>query len=210
MDDYIEEPLEPIEFGRIGAQAAKQAILQKIRDAEREQVLAVRIGLRLEAVAAVVDGLADRWVHLPNSNRVFGGSTPLAYMIRGGVPAASSTCAMICVVPFADNAAMMGAGGLSSLLQSQSQAQAGRLAQMAQGLDYQVTICDPREEYAEGWNIPGVELKRGIYGKYDCVVIVTDHKSFDYDAMVSEADIIVDTRNAMRKIEGDRENIRRL
>ena len=40
IDEYIEEPLEPIEFGRIGAQAAKQVILQKIRDAEREQVLA--------------------------------------------------------------------------------------------------------------------------------------------------------------------------
>jgi xanthine dehydrogenase accessory factor len=33
---------------------------------------------------------------------------------------------------------------------------------MAQGLDYQVTICDPREEYAEGWNVAGVELKRGM------------------------------------------------
>jgi N utilization substance protein A len=40
IDEFIEEPLEPIEFGRIGAQAAKQVILQKIRDAEREQVLA--------------------------------------------------------------------------------------------------------------------------------------------------------------------------
>ena len=39
LGGYIEEPLEAIEFGRIGAQAAKQAILQKIRDAEREQVL---------------------------------------------------------------------------------------------------------------------------------------------------------------------------
>jgi N utilization substance protein A len=39
VEDYIEEPLEPIEFGRIGAQAAKQVILQKIRDAEREQLL---------------------------------------------------------------------------------------------------------------------------------------------------------------------------
>ncbi len=39
IGEYIEEPLEPIEFGRIGAQAAKQAILQRIRDAEREQVL---------------------------------------------------------------------------------------------------------------------------------------------------------------------------
>ena len=37
--EYIEEALEPIDFGRIGAQAAKQVILQKIRDAEREQVL---------------------------------------------------------------------------------------------------------------------------------------------------------------------------
>jgi N utilization substance protein A len=31
--------MEPIDFGRIGAQAAKQVILQKIRDAEREQLL---------------------------------------------------------------------------------------------------------------------------------------------------------------------------
>lgn len=39
VDDYIEEPVESIAFGRIGAQAAKQVILQKIRDAEREQIL---------------------------------------------------------------------------------------------------------------------------------------------------------------------------
>jgi len=39
LDDYIEETIEPVDFGRIGAQAAKQVILQKIRDAEREQIL---------------------------------------------------------------------------------------------------------------------------------------------------------------------------
>jgi len=39
LDGYIEEALEPVEFGRIGAQAAKQVILQKIREAEREQIL---------------------------------------------------------------------------------------------------------------------------------------------------------------------------
>ncbi len=39
MDEYIEEPIENIPFGRIGAQAAKQVILQRIRDAEREQIL---------------------------------------------------------------------------------------------------------------------------------------------------------------------------
>src|SRR5213593_1166618 len=39
IGDIVEEPLEPVAFGRIGAQAAKQVILQKIRDAEREQIL---------------------------------------------------------------------------------------------------------------------------------------------------------------------------
>ncbi len=40
MGEFIEAPLESIDFGRIGAQAAKQVIFQKIRDAEREQILA--------------------------------------------------------------------------------------------------------------------------------------------------------------------------
>jgi len=40
IDEFVEEQLESIDFGRIGAQAAKQVIFQKIRDAEREQILA--------------------------------------------------------------------------------------------------------------------------------------------------------------------------
>jgi transcription termination/antitermination protein NusA len=39
LGGFVEEPLQAPEFGRIGAQAAKQAILQRIRDAEREQML---------------------------------------------------------------------------------------------------------------------------------------------------------------------------
>ncbi len=39
LDDIIEEPIANVEFGRIGAQTAKQVILQRIRDAEREQIL---------------------------------------------------------------------------------------------------------------------------------------------------------------------------
>ena len=39
LGEYIEEPLGGLEVGRIGAQTAKQVILQKIRDAEREQIL---------------------------------------------------------------------------------------------------------------------------------------------------------------------------
>ncbi|CAG2133382.1 transcription termination factor NusA [Cupriavidus numazuensis] len=39
LGDYVEQQIESVEFGRIGAQAAKQVILQRIRDAEREQIL---------------------------------------------------------------------------------------------------------------------------------------------------------------------------
>ena len=46
---------------------------------------------------------------------------------------------------------IIGAGQLSTYL-----------AQMAQALDYQVTICDPREEYTTTFDVPGVELRRGM------------------------------------------------
>lgn len=39
VGQFVEEPIEGMEVGRIGAQTAKQVILQKIRDAEREQIL---------------------------------------------------------------------------------------------------------------------------------------------------------------------------
>ena len=39
VGEFIEEQIESLAFGRIGAQAAKQVILQRIRDAEREQIL---------------------------------------------------------------------------------------------------------------------------------------------------------------------------
>ncbi|MDB5728886.1 MAG: nusA [Noviherbaspirillum sp.] len=40
VDDYIEEPIESVDFGRRFAQDTKQVVLQRIRDAEREQILA--------------------------------------------------------------------------------------------------------------------------------------------------------------------------
>ena len=39
VGDVIKEAIDSVEFGRIGAQAAKQVILQKVREAEREQIL---------------------------------------------------------------------------------------------------------------------------------------------------------------------------
>jgi N utilization substance protein A len=40
VGDFIEQPMESVEFGRIGAQTAKQVIVQKVREAERAQVVA--------------------------------------------------------------------------------------------------------------------------------------------------------------------------
>jgi len=40
VDDYIEEPIESVDLGRRFAQDTKQVVLQRIRDAEREQILA--------------------------------------------------------------------------------------------------------------------------------------------------------------------------
>jgi UDP-N-acetyl-D-glucosamine dehydrogenase len=44
----------------------------------------------------------------------------------------------------------------------------------------------------------GIELSSAAYepGSYDCVVIVTDHSSLDYDRLVDEASLVVDLRNA--------------
>ena len=54
-------------------------------------------------------------------------------------------------------------------------------------------------EWSAGFDIKAVDLTRGSIAQYDCVVIITEHKAFDYDAMVAEADLIVDTRNAIKQ-----------
>ncbi|MCU1307519.1 MAG: UDP-glucose/GDP-mannose dehydrogenase family protein [Acidobacteriaceae bacterium] len=38
-------------------------------------------------------------------------------------------------------------------------------------------------------------------GQYDCVLIVTDHSDFDYVRIVQESQLVIDTRNATRRIE---------
>jgi UDP-N-acetyl-D-glucosamine dehydrogenase len=41
-------------------------------------------------------------------------------------------------------------------------------------------------------------------GKYDCVVIITDHSDYDYRAIVGESQLVVDTRNATKGIDSPR------
>ena len=49
-----------------------------------------------------------------------------------------------------------------------------------------------------GYDMRAVDLTRSALAQYDCVVIITDHKKFDYDAIVAGSDLVVDTRNAIK------------
>jgi N utilization substance protein A len=53
---YITEPMESVEFGRIAAQTAKQVIVQKVREAERAQV----VDLYREKVGQMIHGTVKR------------------------------------------------------------------------------------------------------------------------------------------------------
>ncbi|HEY5566240.1 MAG TPA: transcription termination factor NusA [Gammaproteobacteria bacterium] len=58
VGEYVEQPMESVDFGRIAAQTAKQVIVQKVREAEREQVVEeyqTRVGELLSGIVKRVD-----------------------------------------------------------------------------------------------------------------------------------------------------------
>ena len=59
----------------------------RILDADRLTRISYLIGIFKALGVLHADTLADAWVRQPNSNPLFAGLTPLAYMIRGGLPA---------------------------------------------------------------------------------------------------------------------------
>ena len=56
VGDFIEDPMDSIDFGRIGAQTAKQVIVQKVREAERAQV----VDAYQDRVGELVNGIVKR------------------------------------------------------------------------------------------------------------------------------------------------------
>jgi UDP-N-acetyl-D-glucosamine dehydrogenase len=52
-----------------------------------------------------------------------------------------------------------------------------------------------------------VDLTPTNLAAYDCVVIATDHSNYDYPAIVESAQLVVDTRNATRRIARNRNKI---
>jgi hypothetical protein len=65
----------------------KRAPAAKVLEADRLLRVSYLIGIFKALHILHSRALADQWVQMPNSNRLFAGDTPLAYMIRGGVPA---------------------------------------------------------------------------------------------------------------------------
>jgi UDP-N-acetyl-D-glucosamine dehydrogenase len=56
-------------------------------------------------------------------------------------------------------------------------------------------------------NMQSVELSPQRLASYDCVLIATDHTSYDYEAIVRDSKLVVDTRNATRHVKQDREKV---
>src|SRR5713226_8216281 len=64
VDDELEQELPPQEFGRIAAQTAKQVILQRVRDAERERIYAEFTGKESQVLRGIVHRIEKRNVIL--------------------------------------------------------------------------------------------------------------------------------------------------
>jgi N utilization substance protein A len=72
VGDYIEEQIESVEFGRIAAQTAKQVIVQKVREAERERVVEAYQGREGELVLGTVKRVERGNVYLDLGSGVEG------------------------------------------------------------------------------------------------------------------------------------------
>ena len=93
VGDFIEESMEPPEFGRIAAQAAKQVIVQKVRQAERELVVEAyseRVGElvygqveRMERGGMIVDLGENAKAFIPARHAIPGETARLKDRIRG-------------------------------------------------------------------------------------------------------------------------------
>lgn len=60
---------------------------ERVLDADALTRVSYLIGIFKALNILYSEPLADAWPQRPNSNRIFGGQTPLAYLIKGGLPA---------------------------------------------------------------------------------------------------------------------------
>jgi len=56
-------------------------------------------------------------------------------------------------------------------------------------------------------NMKSVPISKDMLAKYDAALIATDHSSYDYHAIVDGSKLVVDTRNATRRVTRNRDRI---
>jgi len=56
-------------------------------DEDRLRRISYLVGIFKALNILYSEDLADQWMQRPNKNRIFGGMTPVNYLIRGGIPA---------------------------------------------------------------------------------------------------------------------------
>lgn len=70
---------------------------------------------------------------------------------------------------------------------------------------------DPYVHYLEGYDdVKKIELEDGILQQMDCILIATDHSNYDFEWIVKNSTLVVDTRNAAKEVKTGREKIVRL
>jgi UDP-N-acetyl-D-glucosamine dehydrogenase len=88
-----------------------------------------------------------------------------------------------------------------------------RLMELLQDQGAVLSYNDPHIPVLPGmrhYRVPALEsepLTEAYLASLDCLLIATDHSSYDWDFLVQHAPLIIDTRNATRDVTSDREKI---
>ncbi len=85
-----------------------------------------------------------------------------------------------------------------------------RLRDRGASVDYNdphVPQTHPMRHYPELPLMKSVDLSPQVLASYDCVLVATDHKAYDWQLIADHAKLIVDTRNALAKTAGKRDHI---
>ena len=66
--------------------------------------------------------------------------------------------------------------------------------------DPHIPVVPPTREHPQFAGMKSVPMTAANLKKYDAVLISTDHTSYDYNAIVAGAKLVIDTRNACKNV----------
>jgi UDP-N-acetyl-D-glucosamine dehydrogenase len=68
-------------------------------------------------------------------------------------------------------------------------------------------ILSTHKQREHDLRMKSVPLSPAVLKKYDCVLIATDHDDYDYEMIINNAPLVVDTRNATKDVKGSKKNV---